>query len=136
MAIGECVLDPQSRFHDRHQPNRAINAFAGFQFDDHTIDISYLLGRLNLGNQYEVRRFRNYFGQILQPQRQLVDANHAFASAEIDSAQGVAYKDSRGIFFGVVNRIFQIKNDCVRPMQCGVNEILRFSSGEIEPRAP
>ncbi len=92
-------------------------------------------GSSDFGQQHQVRRFGNNLRQVFEAQGQLVDAHHALAFAEIHGAQRVADKNARGIFFRVMDGIFKIENDGVRPVQRRVDEVLGLGAGKIQTRA-
>ena len=90
---------------------------------------------LDLGNEDQVGRLRNDLLQVCQAQRQLIDADHALGCAEIHRPQRIAHQQPRHIFLGVVHRIFEVENDCVRRVQSGVDEVLGLVARQVEPRA-
>ncbi len=77
---------------------------------------------------------RNYFLQVVKPERQLVDADHALGGVEVDGTERVAHHDSSGIFLGEVNGVFQVQDDRIRRVQAGVDEVLRLVARQVKPR--
>ena len=100
-----------------------------------SLDFAHLRRRLDLRNQDEVGRLGNDFFQIGQSQRQLIDAHHALGRAEIHRAQRIAHQQARRIFLGVVDRVFEIEDDRVGPVQSRVDEVLGLVARQIKPRA-
>ena len=94
-----------------------------------------LCGGFDLRDENEVGRLRNDLFEVGQSQRQLVDAHHALSGAEIHGAKSVANEQAGGIFLGMVDRILEVEDDRVGPVQSRVDEVLRLVAGKVEARA-
>ena len=101
---------------------------------DGSQNVRHLLRRLNLRDQDQVGRLRNNLFEVLKPERQLIDANHALGCAKIHRSQCIANQQPGRVLFRVVDGIFQIENDCVRRVQSGVDEVLGLVAGKIKAR--
>ena len=95
----------------------------------------HLLRVLDLGDEHQVGRFRDDLFQILVAERELVDAHHALGGAEIHRAQGVADQNAGRVLLRGMDRVFEVEDDGVGRVQSGVDEILGFAAGKVEPRA-
>ena len=131
----ERVLDPQRRLQNRHDPHGPRDPFPFLYLVDHSIHFRHLLRLLNLRHQNQVRILAYDCRQIFESKRQLVDANHAFACAEVDRPQGVSNQDASRILFIPVHRIFQIEDHGIGNVQRGIDKILGLRARQIKPRA-
>ena len=99
----ECVLDPESRFQDRHQPDRPRDAIVGLDVSNASACFDHLLRVLDLGNQDQVGRLRDDFVEIFEAEWKLVDAHHAFAAQKINRTQRIANQQAGSIFLARVD---------------------------------
>src|SRR4051812_23149 len=129
------ILNPERRFQNRHQPSRPRDPVITFYLGHSLFDRNDLVWSLGFWDQNEVRRFRHDLVQVFQSQRKLIDAHHALAVEEIDCSQRVSYQQASGILFAGMYGIFEVENDGVRSVQCGVDKILRLASGNIKTRS-
>ena len=90
---------------------------------------------LDLGDEDDVGRFRNDFGEVFEAERQLVDAHHALAGAKAHSTQSIANESAGRIFLRRMDRILKVENDGVGPMEASVDCVLGLGAGKIEARA-
>ena len=101
---------------------------------DRAIHFRHLLGALNFRNQNQIRAFANHFRQIFEAERQLVDAHHALAFAEIHRPQRVSHQNAGRVFLVAMHRIFEVENYRIRLMERGVDEVFRLRTGQIKTR--
>ena len=91
-----------------------------------------MLRAFHLWNKNQVRLLGNDLFQIFETERQLIDADHPLAIGEAHAPQGIAHEDSRSELFRGVNRVFEIKDDSVRFVQCRIDEILWLSARKVK----
>ena len=131
---GECILDAERRFENRHQPDRPGDAVSPLT-SAIRVDFDTWSGISTLGIRMRSGRFGDDFIEIFESERQLVDAHHALARNE-NRRRGVhcAPAGARHLFHGM-DRVFEVQDDGVRSVQRSVDEVLGFAAGYIETRA-
>jgi len=130
---GEAVLDASGGLEDRHQPQRSPRITV--DSSQRLVHLTNLVGLFDLGDQDQLGFLGRDRLEVRQPHRQLVDSHHPLDAAEVHRAQGVADEQARGLFLVGVNRVFEVEDHRVGPVESGVDEVLGLVSGQVEPRA-
>ena len=71
--------------------------------------------------------------QVFKPRFALVDAYHPFHTEEIYRPEGISDHEPGSFFFSGTDRVLQIQDDCIGPMDSRVQHPLWHIARNVEP---